>query len=295
MQSYRCDDLSISMPQTMRHFVLTRFNVRSAANSTMPSDTWLHDRFELFERYCLPSLESQTEKNFSWVLFFDSQSPDWAREQVAAIQESSELNIRPVYVEGPFSGAVAAATLPGTAELGVSILTTRIDNDDCVASDFIASIQYVAANLTAPALINFVNGAQLHEGRIYRRPYRMNPFISFLESPNWVRTVRTVFVKGHDELEGLAPIHDIKTSEPMWLQVVHGTNIANEVVGLRTRGHGISDRFPIRISVAPRRAVIREGIRDALRIMLRLARKPARITQLVRVAASKRVPDRNHS
>ncbi len=43
---------------------------------------WLEDRVELFERYCLPSVAAQTDRRFSWIIYFDPQSPAWLRQRI---------------------------------------------------------------------------------------------------------------------------------------------------------------------------------------------------------------------
>jgi hypothetical protein len=60
------------------HFVLTRFNVRMPIYQH-PDESWLPERVRLFEQYCLPSFEAQTNTNFTWLIFADAQSPSWLR------------------------------------------------------------------------------------------------------------------------------------------------------------------------------------------------------------------------
>ena len=58
----------------------------------------------------------------------------------------------------------------------------------------------------------------------------MNPFISRVEAD--VRALQTVFVDQHQLLSGYGRITQVRT-EPMWIQVIHGGNIANVVRGIR--------------------------------------------------------------
>ena len=59
------------------HVILTRFNVatpgREAAFRNLPS--WLENRFDLFERNCLPTVAGQTSRNFKWLVYFDPATP----------------------------------------------------------------------------------------------------------------------------------------------------------------------------------------------------------------------------
>ncbi|MBP0576017.1 hypothetical protein J8J27_35390, partial [Mycobacterium tuberculosis] len=42
--------------------------------------------FDLFRTYCLPSVAAQTRQDFEWVIFFDEQTPDEFRRQIAELQ-----------------------------------------------------------------------------------------------------------------------------------------------------------------------------------------------------------------
>jgi hypothetical protein len=62
---------------TFEHVLLTRFNVRYVEDPNAPSigtdPDWLARRFELFERYCLPSVIAQSAQNFSWIIIYWSR------------------------------------------------------------------------------------------------------------------------------------------------------------------------------------------------------------------------------
>lgn len=63
----------------IRHFILTRFNLRlwTKDKKQQPTRTseWLEKRFQLFETFCLPSIKSQSVKNFKWIVLFDESTP----------------------------------------------------------------------------------------------------------------------------------------------------------------------------------------------------------------------------
>jgi hypothetical protein len=67
--------------------------------------------------------------------------------------------------------------LPGRAR---TLITTRLDNDDTVASDFVARIQH-AARGEDRLYINFPFGYQWENGRIYYYMHFANPFLSLVE------------------------------------------------------------------------------------------------------------------
>ncbi len=59
-------------PDVVQHFLFTRFNLRNESwNSTknanpVLTEEWLEKRFDLFERFCLPSVKAQINQNFRW-------------------------------------------------------------------------------------------------------------------------------------------------------------------------------------------------------------------------------------
>ena len=85
---------------TFRHVILTRFNIRWDEQPTGPSlgtnPEWLRDRLELFERYCLPSILKQTQPSFSWILFFDHETPPEFADRARAFS-ALHPGIRPVF------------------------------------------------------------------------------------------------------------------------------------------------------------------------------------------------------
>jgi putative rhamnosyltransferase len=72
------------MPQPVDHVLLTRFNLPSAGHESLvrARENWLRDRVALFDRYCLPSVRAQSCPDFSWLIYFDPESPGWLRDWV---------------------------------------------------------------------------------------------------------------------------------------------------------------------------------------------------------------------
>lgn len=72
------------------HFIITRFNLNLYAQDKhdLPTrtDRWLEHRFEVFERYCLPSVAAQTSGNFTWLCLFDAATPEPYRAVSKAIR-----------------------------------------------------------------------------------------------------------------------------------------------------------------------------------------------------------------
>ena len=63
------------------HLLLTRFNVRESEEFKLALDEkWLDGRVKLFEEYCLPSVQKQTDSNFKWVILWDGETPQRFRD-----------------------------------------------------------------------------------------------------------------------------------------------------------------------------------------------------------------------
>jgi hypothetical protein len=207
-----------------RHVILTRFNVRLPEHRPRGKD-WLTHRFRFFERFCLPSVRSQSHRNFDWVIFFDAATP---REFVDRIQQCHELRaFRPVYVDGHFTqGTVQKAVSPLIAGCE-HVITTRLDNDDAICRDFVAVIQdhFAAQKFT---FLNFTHGYVWHRNDLYRVRHLSNSFISLVEQTG---NVSTVFAGNHMHLSALGPVQQIP-KPAAWMQVVHDRNLVNEVWGV---------------------------------------------------------------
>lgn len=265
------------------HFVLTRFNVRSFYHVSEPTTEWLQARLELFQRFCLPALASQTNRQFVWLVFVDHLSPDWFRQE---IEELGKGIFETVYVEGAFTPETVSLEVSARADTPY-ILTTRIDNDDAVAKDFIEAIQR-CFECQDFEFLNLVSGAQYAAGKAYLRPYTKNPFLTLVEKASDTPP-STVFVEHHFRVDEKGPVRNVRTSHPMWLQVIHGGNVLNEIVGLRVPGKPLAGHFGCDLNFQDQFPELATDVFLGIaRIVLRLALKPARVVELLRTFAAKR-------
>jgi hypothetical protein len=216
---------------TADHFILTRFNVVSRGMTQRDptlrlNKSWLEARFDLFERYCLPSVRGQTNQNFTWLVFFDVDTPEQFARRLSHHAEWKNLIPVPMQLfdlEGVRQAIAKIRTRPGA-----SLITTRLDNDDAIHDAYVAAVQSRFACQTAE-VINILHGYQLHEGKAYHMRHPGNPFISLIETgPD----VRTVLDRNHDEWEGVATVTQVKGLRG-WVQVIHKRNAANQLCGVR--------------------------------------------------------------
>jgi hypothetical protein len=216
---------------TFEHFVITRFNVKlndGLLNNKGNDPDWLTERFKLFDTFCYPSLLSQTNQRFKWIVLFDDGTPERFRER--ALSYVKWKNYNPEFVN--FALHEETGCPPGLIsiiEKHVSsnprfLITTRIDNDDGVCKDFIRIVQNQFRSQDAEAIV-FPLGYQLYQSNLHLDYSMGNHFVSLIEKfqPG---SLYTVFVKPHDRLYQVAPVRKV-FCRPTWLEVVHGGNIAN--------------------------------------------------------------------
>src|SRR5271156_1516668 len=124
-------------------FLLTRFNptVKFASKDIGIDSAWLSHRFELFEKICLPSVASQIERNFHWVLLVSDRTPRQfivrLMDDLASVPSPVSMLLVPNYSEQSFITAII-----NCLEHAVDrVVTTRFDNDDAIARDYMADVR----------------------------------------------------------------------------------------------------------------------------------------------------------
>lgn len=89
---------------TFKHFILTRFNLPifqpkvGEKKVSHLDEEYLNYRFDLFERFCLPSVKGQTCQDFRWFVLFDAATPAVFRKRIGSLQEEYDRLI-PCFVD----------------------------------------------------------------------------------------------------------------------------------------------------------------------------------------------------
>jgi hypothetical protein len=218
----------------MKHFLITRFNLKDnfwntdRSGSEVLTNEWLDNRIKLFAKYCLPSVLNQTNKNFYWLIFFNSDTPIFYKNEIDKLISGFDY-IYPYFIDGmnALIGSLKNIIDEKIEEEDKFIITSRLDNDDIIHKDFIEIIQKNAIwrNTT---IIDLCNGYQLDISNNYFdcRKYnsKLNPFISIVEDS---KDFRTIFDKKHNDwndAELIIEINDIA----LWIQLIHKRNKLNE-------------------------------------------------------------------
>jgi hypothetical protein len=223
------DHVLVSTP--FEHLVLTRFSLKTSWSWEEFPMEWLEARLELFEAYCLPSLAAQSATDFRWLVYCDdSTHPDVLARLRAYRDECPQLEVT-MTGKGRHPIRMLESLLDPAAEV---VLTTRIDSDDAMHVDLLASVQeYLepfAASDLEQLLINFPRGYKVDvaAAQAYYSHLDNSPFHSLAERRN--RTIRSVMSGNHSVMHQQYPTQQ-DHSIPGWLQVVYGGNIRNNISG----------------------------------------------------------------
>jgi hypothetical protein len=266
------------------HLLLTRFAVRLDEGSPVPADEWLAGRLEVFKRFCAPSVNSQTNSDFTWLLLVDEGVPDWVVEQVSdAVTQSHEV-VRLTSAWRP----EAIGELLTAKSTSPWLITSRLDSDDALGRRYIDEVQQRFAEQPAPTFLNFLKGAQYVNGRMSTYAHPSNAFLSLIEPRVEQAAPRTVMSVSHDIAGRAADVIQVETS-PLWLQVVHGGNLLNGSSGWRAQPSALLPHFGIS-EVLPditRAALVASWGRDVLAIGGRIVARPSRLRWIPRYIAAR--------
>lgn len=220
----------------LQHFLLTRFNIllwrEDKECKKVRTTKWLEHRFSLFEKYCLPSIKSQTCLDFEWIVLFDSMTPDSFKDKIACYQKDCPQLI-PVFVE-PENGFRFAEIFKDEIIKRLKakrVISTYLDNDDALNIGFVEDLQHRITTVSDGTFFYYDEGYQYYteDQFMMQIHYPRNHFVSVVEQGD-AATVKGVYGYGRhyyiDSIEG-AKIEHIK-NKPMWCEVVHEKNILND-------------------------------------------------------------------
>lgn len=230
------------------HFLLTRFNLPlwkiDKTNKTIDRKKWLEERMMIFETYCLPSLASQTSKDFTWIILFDKNTPENIKEKFKAYKDKCP-QIVGIYVNKEAAWHFCEIFIQiinrclertGFSD-GDTILTTYLDNDDALNVRFVEDVQQCAEYSGNGTVINYDKGCQYFSKYdvLADVTYCNNHFLTVKEvisSKSLHLGIRTCYGYGSHafiEKKKMAKVCHIKTDIPMWLELVHNGNVINDV------------------------------------------------------------------
>lgn len=264
------------------HFLLTRFNIRQG--DTPASEAWLRHRIHYFESLCVPSVVNQTNQNFRWLVYLDGDRDPWFQ---AEIDRLSEGVFTPVWLDGGSISPQGIADHVASMSAAPWVITSRLDNDDAIARDYIDRTQGQFERQPLE-FINFQSGLQFStEGGLYSRSDPASPFISLIEERAEGK-LKGVYVGRHDQIAEYGPIRQVQ-APPMWLQMVHDLNMGNALVGIQADPSLLRKHFTVKLEAAPvSKLALRVGqAKNLATLAVHVLRKPHRIAWVFRVAMNR--------
>ena len=216
-----------------KHYIITRFNLRvhygcelkDPDNDPMQrifDEDYLEERFDLFEKYTLPSIKNQVNQNFTWLVLFHKNTPEKFLKRIQELKGVYDFEDH--YFE---DGEVFTNLNFRTKDENYDFyITTRIDNDDMIEETFIKRIQDYAADNLHNCVISFPNGEKLdvETNKRYRYYINNNAFCT-LVGPKGTSILKTRHTKIFEDNEGVF----LKTDKPMWTAIIHDSNVSNRI------------------------------------------------------------------
>lgn len=221
-------------------FILTRFNLhlysKNKVNDDVQTKEWLKNRFELFESYCLPSITNQNEEDFIWFCCFDENTPLDYRLKILNYKSKCR-QFFPLFFNAYETLNHVSLLLNIIKDLKDSsnLLTTiRLDNDDALRYNFIQQVNSIRERQIDDNIIySFKLGLQYFEeyGIAVKIKYPDNHFLALVSIDyNEELADKTILSFRHDLIKDFPyPFVLLKDFPPMWIEVIHSSNVANDV------------------------------------------------------------------
>lgn len=217
------------------HYLITRFNLRNPKwdvtknNETLLTDAWMDDRMWLFENFCFPSVTAQATQNFTWLIYLDNTTKDSYKNRIETLTRDIP-NIEFFYIDGmpAFYPEIKKYITEKSADQPY-LITSRIDNDDCIHKDFIVEVQKRFKSQQYQA-IDIIKGYSLQikpNFMLGKKEHIFNPFISLIEKND---DPKTVWFNDHNLWKKETRIAQI-TDKRLWMSIIHEKNKVNEFDG----------------------------------------------------------------
>jgi hypothetical protein len=218
-----------------KHYLITRFNLRNPKwdvtkmGESLLTEEWMEHRMWLFGNFCLPSVVAQTCKDFTWLIYFDVTTPGRFRREIAEMI-GVQPNIRTFFIDGmPEFYPEVKKLIEAETQGKPYLITSRIDNDDCIHRDFIGEVQMQFKSQDYQA-IDIIKGYSLQVRptvMLGKKEHIFNPFISLVEKNI---DPKTVWLSDHNMWKKETRITRL-THKRLWLSIIHEKNKVNEFDG----------------------------------------------------------------
>lgn len=219
-------------------FIITRFNLplwnKDKNNCSTNTDSWLENRFELFEGICYPSVLHQTDQNFYWFVLFDKNTPIKFKDRIQNLAHNY-INFYPCFLNIEDSNNIVKYLnnkITSIRSVGYGTITLRLDNDDAIHKEFVENVKsHLNDKLREVTFLSFKYGLQyfVNENLAFRIPYPNNHFLAKYEPKD--SEISTVYSDNHFFISKSSFCFiciDNKT-QPLWVETIHNSNVDNDL------------------------------------------------------------------
>jgi hypothetical protein len=219
------------------HYLITRFNVPVAdwsadkAGVATRDEAWMAHRLRVFADFCVPTVRQQTVRDFTWIICLDAATPEASVDAIRRlVDEVPRVEFLPAASHDAMMQRLRERLATDPAEV---IVTSRLDNDDGLAPDF---IRIVRSHVDAvdKRLINLLGGL-LYDvpNRVLTRLRfsRFNHFTSLVERNLHDGRLLTVIGFPHTRPPADVTVVDVPVRYG-WLKIVHARNVSSRTKGL---------------------------------------------------------------
>lgn len=237
----------------VHQLLLTRFNVRTKGTSYGPgqSPEWLEGRFDLFARYCAPSVAVQTQEEFDWIVFCDEDTEPETLERIRAFDRRIRIALLTPYVGVP-AGRTRPPDpteyVPADVRLVVPsygprpyvppdteiVISSRLDSDDALSRHAVQRVRDHVDQFLETGhhrwVHNPMKGYKLDvvANRLYAASMPGNPFLTLFERVVEDIPLVSPFTGSHTRMHERYPLYE-DHGPRLWLQIIHGGNLSNSI------------------------------------------------------------------
>ncbi len=208
-----------------QHIIISRFNLGLFGSHTkQDAENWMDYRLKIFDKYCYPSVASQTNQNFKWLILFDPDTPEKYKQIISKYEK-----VIPIYYKRtPCSLQILVMetikqSINPDAEF---IITTRIDVDDMISKDFVERTQIempMKHNTQLVFSLGYI--LRMHDNILMERKYVYNQFPSYIEKNT--KDIKTVWFTSHGNIHKAEDTETkIITTGRMWCWFLHDKNMS---------------------------------------------------------------------
>ena len=209
-------------------FVLTRFAIRPDAElAIFPKATvkpryldrpWLETRIDRLVKFTIPSLKSQSDSTFKWLVGVDSSVPRDVIDRLISVLPSFAVAVI-TSSKTTFNAAISDRL----RKEGRSRITVRLDSDDALGKEFIARVRKACTQDGVVYNFPFGLGFFERDGFAVKKIIRASPFIATRGNPD-----SHILTFGlHSGVGDKAPLIEIPSARPMWLKVYSAEMTSN--------------------------------------------------------------------